>query len=209
MARHRERLFTARPNAPLTARVGGVILGLALGAWGFACRDVATIHDDGDGTTVGASVSASASSGSESSSSASTGTGTCEGCGTYQAINLVTGAPRMALLKRDDVRDLCFQLVLIAGAGSVVDLGSPPGGFAEIARVTHDADDCEPWVGVVPPPPMGEVFDATSLGGKLSISQPPCTVEVDAVMTFTNGPEWAPAAEELTASGVVIEGGCP
>jgi hypothetical protein len=169
-------------------------------AWIGGCRDVDTVLDDGDGST-------SASASSASSSSAASSTGASMDTGTYSAINLVTGAPRFALMKRDDTRNLCFQIVVVASAGSALEWEGPTS--VDLARVTHDAHDCAPWTGVMPPPAMGEILDATGLTGTLVVSAPPCFVDVDATLSFTNPPSWAPDMEPLTAEDLVIDGGCP
>lgn len=187
--------------APRAALVIAIVL---LGA----CRDVATLEDDGGGTTVGSS--ATGSGAGSASASSSTGSGSCAGpCDSYSAINLFTNAGAVAILKRDDARDLCFQLGLDALSMEVVDLGQYPLDLIKFARVTHDADDCAPWTGIGPPTPIGEIANATSLGGKLAISAPPCAVDVEGVMSFADGLDWTPDAEPLGRTGLVIDGGCP
>lgn len=193
-----------------SSRVHGSVALAALTLW--ACREVDVVTDGGDGSSsttppssVASVVSSTVSTGS--SSSASSGAGGAAP-GAYFALNMVTGAPRMALLKRDDVRDLCFQIQLVASAGSVVDLGSPMGNV-EVARVTNDADDCIPWEPSWPPPPQGDVVDATKLQGDLVISAPPCAVSFDAIMSFEDDVAWTPETEILVHSDLPIEGGCP
>ena len=59
------------------------------------------------------------------------------------------------------------------------------------------------------PDHVGEIANATSLGGKLAISAPPCAVDVEGVMSFADGLDWTPDAEPLGRTGLVIDGGCP
>lgn len=207
------RLDRARPrSAAEESRARGRQAVAALAVWALtvaalACREVDVVADDGDGSSSNAASSQLASSAASTSASASTGAGG-GAAGAYTALNMVTGAPRMALLKRDDVRDLCFQLQLVASAGSVVDLGDSMGNV-EVARVTNDADDCTPWEPSWPPPPQGAVVEVTKLAGTLVITEPPCEVSIDAIMSFADDVAWTPDVEALKVSDLPIEGGCP
>lgn len=173
-----------------------------------SCRDVDVVTDGEDGTTSASSSTTAATTGSTTAASSSSGGSTC-GAGecAYFAMSLVTGAPRLAVLKADEVRDLCFQLVLIAGSGEQVVLSSSPN--VETARITSSASDCVPWGAGFPPEPTGEVVDATGLVGTLSVSAPPCSVAIAATMSFDAPPSWVPQAEALEASSIPMENGCP
>lgn len=172
-----------------------------------ACREVDVIDDDGSGST--GATSSVATTGAATSASSSSGGSTCSGdaCD-YTAMSLVTGAPRMALLKMDKVRDLCFQLVMVAGATQEIVFDGSAN--VENARVTNEADDCIPWGAGFPPEPIGDVVDASGLIGTLSIALGnPCVVDVDAAMTFANAPPWVPESEALIASDLQMINGCP
>lgn len=174
----------------------------------FACREVDTVSDDNDGSTSAATSSSTVTTGASTSASSSSGGGPCTGdaCG-YAVMSLVTGAPRFALLKMDKVRDLCFQLVMVGGAGDVVFDGTTG---VETARVTSESDDCIPWGAGFPPEPLGDVVDATGLIGTLSLALgDPCVVDVDAAMTFSNAPAWVPSSEPLIASDLQMINNCP
>jgi hypothetical protein len=133
----------------------------------------------------------------------------CGAGGEYAAVNLFTGAPRAALLKADEVRDLCFRVVVITFAGGTLGLTLEPGSGVESAEVTDHASDCLPWGGGFPPPPAGSSFPATAATGTLSVGADPCDIEVHGTLFFEGAPPWAPASETLEAAGVPIEGGCP
>lgn len=190
-----------------TIRVALLACALPLGA---ACRDVDIVTDGEDGTTSASasSTASAATTGASTGASSSSGTSPCSGgeCA-YFAMSLVTGAPRLAVLKADKVRDLCFQIVVIGGAGSVIMLGGNPN--VETARVTSSASDCAPWGAGFPPVPDGDVVDATDLAGTLSVSEPPCSVTISAKMSFDGAPSWVPSEEAFDAAGIVMDNGCP
>lgn len=177
---------------------------------GASCRDVDVVTDGEDGTTSGATTlsSSAATSGASTSSSSSSGTSPC-GAGecSYAAMSLVTGAPRLAVLKADKLRDLCFQIVLVAAPGEQVVFSSAKD--VEMARVTSSASDCLPWGAGFPPDPVGDVVDATDLVGSLSVSSPPCSVTIAAKKSFDGAPSWVPGEETLDASDILMENGCP
>lgn len=127
----------------------------------------------------------------------------------YSAINMFTGAPRFAFLKADANRDICFRLVIGAFAGSASALDALPAGVVESAEVTDHADDCLPWPGGFPPPPLGASVAATGLTGNVAISLPPCTVSLVGSVSFAPGPEWVPEVEDLEIDNLEIQGGCP
>jgi hypothetical protein len=61
--------------------------------------------------------------------------------------------------------------------------------------------------------PAGEIAAATGAAGALSWEvapgmYAPCSLDVDLSAQFAGAPAWAPAVDDLGATGVTVEGGC-
>jgi hypothetical protein len=186
-----------------------------------ACGDSSSTSSSSGSASGGASstsssggASSASSGGASSSGASSSGTsgasgdagggdgGGGDGGATYRAVNLVTGVPRYAIVKRDDAAKTCIRMrVEMVGDGDGIGLTVTPQGWAaNTVELTNDPTDCD----APGAPAKGVVSKASAgAGGVAFLTGAPCKTSVDATVTFASG------AEVMSASDLVIEGGCP
>lgn len=154
-------------------------------------------------SSSGASSSGASSSGrSGAVADAGGGDGGGGGGATYRAVNLVTGVPRYAIVKRDDAAKRCIRMrVEMVGDGDGIGLTVTPQGWAaNVVELTDDPTDCD----APGTPAKGVVSKASAgAGGVTFLTGSPCKTSVDATLTFASG------TDVMSATDLVIEGGCP
>ncbi len=167
---------------------------------------------------IGATSSTSGTGGASSTSSTHPTTSSFPACGgdggppcgpdTYEAVTVSTSPPRFAVLKASPSRSLCFQIMVLDGAGMGLS-GFSGDMTVESGLVSGDAADCE--VASAPlPVPAGPTYPVVSGHGTVSMDGPPaCSASVHVTLVFSGAPAWVPPSEPMDADGLVLAFGCP
>jgi hypothetical protein len=155
----------------------------------------------------GGAAEAGGAGGAGASGGAATGGGGA-GVVEYRAVNLVTGAPRFVLTKKDIGRDLCFQLRLLMGAGDFATFDAPGMPFEELL-VAEGAATCGETGGAPPSAPPTTSVPAADADGDIGLSDPPCAVTASFTLAFDDPQPWVPASEVFEVRALPIEQGCP
>lgn len=131
--------------------------------------------------------------------------------GEYSAFLWLGGLDHLSVRKADPVRNVCLAIFLDAPMMDAqgFDFTAPQRYGVSHAYITDDAADCASDV----PQPGGMAFYASGGQGTLAWTVAPgmyypCELDVDASITFAPGPAWVNAVEVMSATGVIVEGGC-
>lgn len=161
---------------------------------------------------AGSGASPTASGGDGGAGGAGNGGGTAAGGGEgdihYRAYNLITGVPRFVLTKRDNDRDICFQLRTVMTASESGTFMQPGPPFEEIL-VMPGAVLCGDTGGTAPSAPSPSAVAASDADGTIAVSAPPCTVTASFELAFEDSAPWVPATEPFDLQAFPIEQGCP
>jgi hypothetical protein len=188
-----------------------VSVALASSSWG--CGSDVEPSPSGEsaaasGSGVGGGATSAGSGGGGSGGEAGDASGSGGAVVEYRAVNLVTGAPRFELTKKDVARDLCFHLRILMGAGDAATFEQPGPPFEELL-VSNDASECGDPGGPPPAPPSTTSVPATGADGTMELSEPPCAVTAVFTLAFDATAPWVPAAETFDVAALAVENGCP
>lgn len=123
------------------------------------------------------------------------------GAGTYTAYKLIGGLDRVVIFKADAVRNVCFELRLIAPGSTSGGLTLPSMWSFDSAKVTHDATACaKQYMGAAQTWPVASQSGTVAWTGYL-----PNTLDVSVTLVFSGQPGWAPSSELLSATNVTAQ----
>jgi hypothetical protein len=115
------------------------------------------------------------------------------------ACNLFTGVERYAIWEKDEILNLCFEIVVALGGGSTTGIAVNDGWAVESASVSNAAADCRPyWAGA----PVGEQVAAQSGAGTLTMATPDAGflvpfVSADVTLGFPQSASWVPPTRTI------------
>ncbi len=146
--------------------------------------------DGSDGAVADDGASADASDGSVADA----------GAGVYTAYKSSGGYDRVVIFKADTVRDVCFEVRLIAPGSGSGGLTLPSQWNFDSAKVTHDAKACVQLYGG-----NAQSWPVASQSGTISwAGYMPSTLDIDVTLNFSGQPAWAPSSELLKQATIPV-----
>jgi len=180
-----------------------------VGCGGKAVVDGSSAGGQGS-TSTGTTTTSTTTTSTATSTSTSTSTSTADNI-EYRANLWLGGMDHLIIARANHTADTCLRLFADWPMPNSEDFAfdTPSGWGVAHADAHQDASICFDWEG----PPQVDTVQASGGEGLIEWdlaagNSYPCTLDIDATISFDGSPPWLDALEPMSASGVVVDDGC-